>query len=138
MPCMLSSRGKLLLHIKLQHIILLKGTDEEKKQRQITIIGNDDSSNKDNGEMMKWDIENYHDLQEIKLQKFIIIFIHDQYNKVTLDSKRPIIIAQNEENRMVLFDVKKYIFCSKQFELDMKQKGRCETPLEYGVLYYVK
>ena len=57
MPCMLSSRSKLLLHIKLKHIILLKGTDEEKKQRQITIIGNDDSSNKNNGEMMKWDIE---------------------------------------------------------------------------------
>ena len=88
MPCMLSSRGKLLLHIKLQHIILLKGTDEEQKQRQITIIGNDDSSNKNNGEMMKWDIEKYHDFQEIKLQKFVIIFIHDYQNKVTLDSKR--------------------------------------------------
>ena len=29
-------------------------------------------------------------------------------------------------------------FVSKQFELDMKQKGRCETPLEYDVLYCVK
>ena len=33
---------------------------------------------------------------------------------------------------------KNTFFCLKKFELDMKQRSRCETPLEYGVLYYVK